>query len=83
MFAFVKCMLIYHCKYKEIVCPMYRYLDMDAASAAIYLQGSHITCEDLVKWTALILISYRGLAGDSCRQTHTNRRLLYRVLSSI
>ena len=49
MVAFVKCMLIYYCKYKEIVCPMYRYLDMGAASAAIYLQGSHITCEDLVK----------------------------------
>ena len=83
MVAFVKCMLVYYCKYKEIVYPMYRYLDMGAASAAIYLQGSRIICKDLVKWRALILISYRGLAGDSCRQTHTNRRLLYRVLSSI
>ena len=83
MVAFVKCMLIYYCKYKEIVYPMYRYLDMGAASAAIYLQGSHIICEDLVKQKALILISYKGLARDSCRQTHTNRRLLYRVLSSI
>ena len=83
MVAFVKCMLIYYCKYKEIVYPMYRYLDMGAASEAIYLQGTHITCEDLVKQKALILISYKGLAGDSCRQTHTNRRLLYRVLSSI
>lgn len=49
MVAFVKCMIIYYCKYKEIVYPMYRYLDMGAASEAIYLQGSHITCEDLVK----------------------------------
>ena len=49
MVAFVKCMLIYCCKYKEIVYPMYRYLDMGAASEAIYLQGTHITCEDLVK----------------------------------
>ena len=83
MVAFVKCMLMYCCKYKEIVYPMYRYLGMGAASAAIYLQGSHIICEDLVKQKALILISYKGLARDSCRQTHTNRRLLYRVLSSI
>ena len=37
MDAFVKCMLIYYCKYKEIVCPMYRYLDMGATSVAIYL----------------------------------------------
>lgn len=49
MVAFVKCMLIYYCKYKEIVYPMYRYLDMVAASEAIYLQGSRIICEDLVK----------------------------------
>ena len=37
MLAFVKCMLIYYCKYKEIVYTMYRYLDMVAASEAIYL----------------------------------------------
>ena len=37
------------CKYKEILCPMYRYLGMGAASEAVCLQGSHITCEDLVK----------------------------------
>ena len=49
MVAFIKCMLVYYCKYKEIVYPMYRCLGMSAASAAIYLQGSHITCEDLVK----------------------------------
>ena len=49
MVAFVKCMLIYYCKYKEIVYPMYCCLDMGATSVAIYLQGSHITCEDLVK----------------------------------
>jgi len=36
MGAFVKCMLIYYCKYKEIVYPMYRYLDMVTASEAIY-----------------------------------------------
>jgi len=49
MVAFVKCMLIYYCKYKEILCPMYRYLGMGAASEAVCLQGSHITCKDLVK----------------------------------
>ena len=37
MVTFVKCMLIYYCKYKEIVCPMYRCLDMVTASEAIYL----------------------------------------------
>ena len=49
MGTFVKCMLIYYCKYKEIVYPMYRCLDMGTASVAIYLQGSRIICEDLVK----------------------------------
>ncbi len=49
MVAFVKCMLMYYCKYKEIVYPMYLYLDMVTASEAIYLQDTHITCEDLVK----------------------------------
>ena len=37
MVAFVKCMLIYYCKYKEIVYPLYLYLDIGAALAAIYL----------------------------------------------
>ena len=59
------------------------YFGIGAASEVEYLQGSQITCGDLVKQKALILISYKGLAGDSCRQTHTNRRLLPRVLSSI
>ena len=83
MVTFVKCLLVCYCKYKEIVYPMYRYLGMGATLEAIYIQDSHITCGDLVKQRALILISYKGLAGDSCRQTHTNRRLLPRVLSSI
>ena len=52
MVAFVKCMLIYYCKYKEILCSMYHYLGIGTASEAIYLQSSHsshITCKDLVK----------------------------------
>ena len=49
MADFVKWMLIRHCKYKEIVYQMYRYLGMGAASEAVYLQGSHIACGDLVK----------------------------------
>ena len=56
---------------------MYHYLGIGTASEAIYLQSSHITCKDLVKQKALILISYKGLAGDSCRQTHTNSGIRY------
>ena len=37
MVAFVKCMLIYHCKYKEIVCLMDLYFGMGAASEVGYL----------------------------------------------
>ena len=35
--AFIKCMLIYYCKYKEIVYPMHHYLGMGAASEVEYL----------------------------------------------
>lgn len=58
---------------------MYFYFDMDAALGVRYLQGSHITRRYLVKWKALILISYKGL-GDSCRQTHTNSGMRYEPL---
>ena len=37
MVAFVKCMLVYNCKYKEIVYLMYLYFDMKAASEVEYL----------------------------------------------
>ena len=39
-----------------------------------------MTRRDLVKSKALILISYKGLAGDSCRQTHTNSGMRYEAL---
>ena len=73
-------MLVYNCKYKEIVYLMYLYFDMNAVSEVRYLQGSHITRRDLVKWKALILISYKGLSGESCRQTHTNSSMRYEPL---
>ena len=37
MVAFVKCMLIYYCKYKEIIYPMYLCFGMGAVSEVEYL----------------------------------------------
>lgn len=59
---------------------MYFYFDMSAASGVRYLQGSHMTRRDLVKSKALILISYKGLSGDSCRQTLPNSGMQYEPL---
>ena len=39
-----------------------------------------MTRRDLVKSKALILTSYKGLAGDSYRQTHTNSGMRYEPL---
>lgn len=49
MAYFIKWMVVYHYKYKEIVCLMYLYFDMNAVSEVRYLQGSRIACGDLVK----------------------------------